>query len=100
MPTTGLFSGVEPIDPWKPASPKANTPPSEEASRYPVPRATTENPAARLPMSSPGLVTTTTRFPSVAFQATSTATCNWVDDTQVTDRVVTPGPKETSRSPG
>ena len=33
MPTTGLASGDPPIDPWKPASPKLNTPPSEATSQ-------------------------------------------------------------------
>lgn len=37
MPTTGLLSGVPPIDPWNTASPKANMPPSDPAFQYPPP---------------------------------------------------------------
>ena len=33
MPTTGRLSGVPPIDPWKPASPKLKTPPSDATSQ-------------------------------------------------------------------
>ena len=33
--TTGAFSAVPPIDPWKRASPKLNTPPSSANSQYP-----------------------------------------------------------------
>ena len=35
MPTMGLFSTVPPVDPWKLASPKAKTPPSEPTIRIP-----------------------------------------------------------------
>ena len=33
MPTTGIRSRTDPVDPWKRASPKANTPPSEATSQ-------------------------------------------------------------------
>ena len=33
MPTTGENSLMPPVDPWKPAEPKLNTPPSEATSQ-------------------------------------------------------------------
>ena len=33
MATTGAFNGRPPIEPWKAASPKLNTPPSDAASQ-------------------------------------------------------------------
>ena len=33
MPTTGLFSGVPPMEPWKAASPKLKMPPSQATSQ-------------------------------------------------------------------
>ena len=33
MPTIGAFSALPPIEPWKCASPKVNTPPSEATSQ-------------------------------------------------------------------
>src|ERR1700677_3663760 len=34
MPTTGWFSRMPPVEPWKPALPKLKMPPSEAASQY------------------------------------------------------------------
>src|ERR1700722_5874251 len=39
MPTMGLLSLTPPIDPWNPALPKVNTPPSEATVQYPWPLA-------------------------------------------------------------
>src|SRR5438270_7567468 len=39
MPTIGAFRWVPPSEPWKPAAPKVNTPPSAAASQYPEPSA-------------------------------------------------------------
>ena len=36
-PTIGLFRVSDPVEPWKAASPKANTPPSAPTSQYPFP---------------------------------------------------------------
>src|SRR5665647_2844217 len=36
-PTTGRLRDSDPVDPWKPASPKAKIPPSEATSQYPFP---------------------------------------------------------------
>ena len=36
MPTTGRLSGWPPIEPWKAALPKANSPPSEATFQYPL----------------------------------------------------------------
>ena len=33
MPTIGLFSGMAPVEPWKPASPKLKIPPSDATSQ-------------------------------------------------------------------
>lgn len=37
MPTMGALSGLPPIEPWKAASPKEKTPPSDATSQYPLP---------------------------------------------------------------
>jgi hypothetical protein len=37
MPTIGWLSRMLPVDPKKPALPKAKTPPSAAVSQYPVP---------------------------------------------------------------
>jgi hypothetical protein len=33
MPTTGRLSVMPPVEPWKPASPKQKTPPSEPTNQ-------------------------------------------------------------------
>ena len=37
MPTMGLLKWAAAMDPWKTASPKENSPPSEATSQYPWP---------------------------------------------------------------
>jgi hypothetical protein len=37
IPTTGRFSVIAPVEPWKAASPKAKMPPSVATSQYPLP---------------------------------------------------------------
>src|SRR2546429_240973 len=55
MPTIGLLSESAPVEPKKPASPKAKMPPSDATSQYPLPVGVAASPTigrlrARLPV--------------------------------------------------